>query len=114
MDGVANMIAQQIAAALPTIVAQVNASQGTGGNRHIGTTEGENRDRPEGSRDRPIGCSYKAFMGCKPKEFYGNEGTIEALRWINEIELILDISKCAEEDKVRYVSRLLHLFPLLE
>ncbi|KAJ0736250.1 putative retrotransposon gag domain-containing protein [Helianthus annuus] len=41
------------------------------------------------------GCTYKEFLAYKPAEFAGNE------------RAIIKISKCAEEDKVRYAS---HLF----
>ncbi|KAF5810346.1 putative nucleotidyltransferase, Ribonuclease H [Helianthus annuus] len=54
----------------------------------------------------PYGCSYKEFWSCKPIEFWGNEGPIAALRWIEKTEAVLKISKCAEEDKIMFASNL--------
>ncbi|KAF5798016.1 putative nucleotidyltransferase, Ribonuclease H [Helianthus annuus] len=54
----------------------------------------------------PHGCSYKEFWSCKPIEFSGNEGPIAALRWIEKTEVVLKISKCAEEDKIMFASNL--------
>ncbi|KAF5764333.1 putative retrotransposon gag domain-containing protein [Helianthus annuus] len=53
------------------------------------------------------GCTYKEFLACKPAEFAGNEGATAALRWLEKTEVVIKISKCAEEDKVMYAS---HLF----
>ncbi|PWA47187.1 reverse transcriptase domain-containing protein [Artemisia annua] len=53
------------------------------------------------------GCSYKTFMACKPKEFYGTEGAIGLLSWFENVEAKLSITKCAEADKVEFSSGLL-------
>ncbi|KAD2392772.1 hypothetical protein E3N88_39749 [Mikania micrantha] len=41
---------------------------------------------------------------CKPPEFAGTEGAVVALRWLETIEAVIAISKCAEEDMVLYAS----------
>ncbi|KAI3723666.1 hypothetical protein L2E82_35421 [Cichorium intybus] len=60
---VAQLVTQQLMAAIPNIVTQVtaglNAAQGSqGGNQNNAERE----------------CTYKSFMSCKPKEFHGKEG----------------------------------------
>jgi hypothetical protein len=47
-------------------------------------------------RTQPTGCSYKTFMSCKPADFNGKKGAVEACEWISHTEAVLDISNCAE------------------
>ncbi|GJU94410.1 putative reverse transcriptase domain-containing protein [Tanacetum coccineum] len=48
------------------------------------------------------GCMYKTFLGCNPPTFSGTKGTIGLSRWIEELESVFQIRKCANEDKVKY------------
>ncbi|KAK1413557.1 hypothetical protein QVD17_35332 [Tagetes erecta] len=50
------------------------------------------------------GCSYRTFQDCKPVDFSGSEGAIAALRWLEKMEAVVAISKCADEDKVMYAA----------
>ncbi|XP_076938618.1 uncharacterized protein LOC143606879 [Bidens hawaiensis] len=43
-------------------------------------------------------------MACKPSDYFGNEGATGTIRWLEEMEEILDISNCLEEDKVRFAT----------
>ncbi|KAD4585505.1 hypothetical protein E3N88_23106 [Mikania micrantha] len=43
-------------------------------------------------------------MSCKPKDFYGNDGAIGLLRWLDKIQAVLRISDCLETHKVRYAA----------
>nr|XP_043612945.1 uncharacterized protein LOC122584929 [Erigeron canadensis] len=79
---IANMITQQIAAAIPTIVTQNNNI--IGGNNN--------------------GCTYREFQYCKPPDFDGKGGALAATRWIEKMEAVMDISNCAENQKVRYAA----------
>nr|GEX93325.1 hypothetical protein [Tanacetum cinerariifolium] len=49
------------------------------------------------------GCSYKTFMNCKPHPFNGTEGVVGLKHWFEKIEQVLEICKCAEDDKVKFV-----------
>ncbi|GKC31058.1 hypothetical protein Tco_1038352 [Tanacetum coccineum] len=49
------------------------------------------------------GCSYKTFLNCKPHPFNGTEGVVGLTRWVKKIESVFEISKCVEEDKVKFV-----------
>ncbi|XP_024989170.1 uncharacterized protein LOC112523720 [Cynara cardunculus var. scolymus] len=98
---IAQLIAQQIREAVPTIVAQVaagiNASQ-----RSEGGPSTENLVREENRNTNNRGCSYKTFMSCKPKEFHGKKGAIGLLSWIESMESVLHISRCSDDYKVEY------------
>jgi hypothetical protein len=43
-------------------------------------------------------------MACRPKEFHGNDGTVGLLRWIEKIEVVLYISNCLDNFRVKYAS----------
>ncbi|GJW60886.1 putative reverse transcriptase domain-containing protein [Tanacetum coccineum] len=45
------------------------------------------------------GCSHKTFMNGKPYSFNGTEGIVGLRRWIEKVERVFKICKCAEEDK---------------
>ncbi|GKE22779.1 putative reverse transcriptase domain-containing protein [Tanacetum coccineum] len=51
-----------------------------------------------------LGCSYNTFLNCKPQLFKGTEGVVGLSRWFEKMEQVFEISKCAEEDKVRFVA----------
>ncbi|GKA66652.1 reverse transcriptase domain-containing protein [Tanacetum coccineum] len=61
----------------------------------------------EGSSNARIGCSYKTFMDSNPKEFYGTKGAIGLMSCFKNVESKLNITKCADADKVEYVACLL-------
>ncbi|GKC70876.1 retrotransposable element Tf2, partial [Tanacetum coccineum] len=48
------------------------------------------------------GCSYKTFKNCQPHLFNETEGVVGLTRWFEEMEQVFEISKCAEEDKVKF------------
>ncbi|GKE18396.1 putative reverse transcriptase domain-containing protein [Tanacetum coccineum] len=50
------------------------------------------------------GCSYKTFLNCQPHKFNGTEGVVGLSRWYEKMESVFEISKCAEEDKVKFVA----------
>ncbi|KAI3523729.1 hypothetical protein L1887_02080 [Cichorium endivia] len=103
----AQIIAQQLSAAIPNIVSQVTASlrETTGNNDRRGAAGGQGGQAPFANDGH--GCTYKYFMSCKPKEFHGTEGAVGLLKWLEGIESVLYVSHCAENHKVGYVSSLL-------
>ncbi|GJW04278.1 hypothetical protein Tco_1563134 [Tanacetum coccineum] len=50
------------------------------------------------------GCSHKTFMNGKPHSFNGTKGVVGLRRWIEKIEQVFEICKCAEEDKVMFAA----------
>ncbi|KAJ9544040.1 hypothetical protein OSB04_023747 [Centaurea solstitialis] len=94
---IAQLLAQQIQDTIPSIVTQVTAD--------INNRQRSNGDQgSDGSGDGNQGCTYKTFMSCKPKEFYGNEGAVGLLAWFDSMESVLHISKCSENRKVEYAA----------
>nr|GEZ36092.1 putative reverse transcriptase domain-containing protein [Tanacetum cinerariifolium] len=47
------------------------------------------------------GCSHKTFMNGKPHPFNRTEGVVGLRRWIEKVEQVFEICKCAEEDKFK-------------
>ncbi|GJZ81956.1 hypothetical protein Tco_0646950 [Tanacetum coccineum] len=50
------------------------------------------------------GCSYTEFMKCEPTKFKGTEGSVGLTYWLERSKLVFLISKCAENDKVKYAT----------
>nr|GEU89811.1 reverse transcriptase domain-containing protein [Tanacetum cinerariifolium] len=49
-----------------------------------------------------IGCSYKEFLACNPKEYNGKGGAVVHTRWIEKIENAQEMSSCSVDQKVKY------------
>nr|GEU37443.1 hypothetical protein [Tanacetum cinerariifolium] len=50
------------------------------------------------------GCTHKTFMNGKPYPFNGTEGVVGLRRWIEKVEQVIEICKCAKEDKTEFKS----------
>ncbi|GJU54906.1 putative reverse transcriptase domain-containing protein [Tanacetum coccineum] len=50
------------------------------------------------------GCLHKTFMNGKPHSFNETEGVVGLRHWIEEVEQVFEIWKCAEEDKVIFAA----------
>ncbi|GJX36140.1 putative reverse transcriptase domain-containing protein [Tanacetum coccineum] len=50
------------------------------------------------------GCTHKTFMNGKPHPFNKTEGVVGLRRWIEKVEQVFEICKCAEEDKVIFAA----------
>nr|GEZ57881.1 reverse transcriptase domain-containing protein [Tanacetum cinerariifolium] len=50
------------------------------------------------------GCTHKTFMNGKPYPFNVTEGIVGLRRWIEKVEQVFEICKCAEEDKVMFAA----------
>ncbi|GJV92616.1 hypothetical protein Tco_1540429 [Tanacetum coccineum] len=51
-----------------------------------------------------VGCSYKEFLACNPKEYDGKGGVVVLTHWIKKMENIQDISGCSNDQKVKYTA----------
>ncbi|GJS57219.1 putative reverse transcriptase domain-containing protein, partial [Tanacetum coccineum] len=51
-----------------------------------------------------VGCSYKEFLACNPKEYDGKGGVVVLTRWIEKMEYVHDMSGCSIYQKVKYTA----------
>ncbi|GJZ68148.1 putative reverse transcriptase domain-containing protein [Tanacetum coccineum] len=51
-----------------------------------------------------VGCSYKEFLACNPKEYDGNGGVVVLTHWIEKMESVYDMSGCSIDQKVKYTA----------
>ncbi|GJU04367.1 putative reverse transcriptase domain-containing protein [Tanacetum coccineum] len=51
-----------------------------------------------------VGCSYKEFLACNPKEYDGKGGVVVLTRWIEKMENVQDMSGCSNDQKVKYTA----------
>ncbi|GJS26018.1 putative reverse transcriptase domain-containing protein [Tanacetum coccineum] len=52
----------------------------------------------------PVGCSYKEFLACNPKEYDGKGGVVVLTRSIEKMEFVHDMSGCSVDQKVKYTA----------
>ncbi|GJV41660.1 putative reverse transcriptase domain-containing protein [Tanacetum coccineum] len=99
------IIAQQLHNLLPAMLAQVS-NRGNFGN-HNGNVVNENVQENEGNvlvNGNRVGCSYKEFLACNPKEYDGKGGVVVLTHWIKKIENVQDTSGCSNDQKVKYTA----------
>ncbi|GJX08439.1 putative reverse transcriptase domain-containing protein [Tanacetum coccineum] len=99
------IIAQQLQMLLPAMLAQVS-NRGNVRNQN-GNVVNENVQENvvnvivNGNR---VGCSYKDFLACNPKEYDGKGGVVVLTCWIEKIEFVHDMSGCSVDQKVKYTA----------
>nr|GEU91889.1 hypothetical protein [Tanacetum cinerariifolium] len=54
--------------------------------------------------DNRVGCSYKEFLACNPKEYDGKGGAIVLTRWTDKMENVQNMSGCSIDQKVKYTA----------
>ncbi|GKB03637.1 putative reverse transcriptase domain-containing protein [Tanacetum coccineum] len=90
---------------LPAMLAQVS-NRGNVGNQN-GNMVNENIQENvrnvivNGNR---VGCSYKEFLACNPKEYDGKGGVVVLTHWIEKMESVHDMSGCSVDQKVKYTA----------
>ncbi|GJV27259.1 putative reverse transcriptase domain-containing protein [Tanacetum coccineum] len=95
------IIAQQLQNLLPAILAQFG-NQGNVGNLNCNVVNENVRNvLVNGNR---VGCSYKEFLACNPKEYDGKGGVVVLTRWIEKMESMQDMSGCSINQKVKYTT----------
>ncbi|GJZ18710.1 hypothetical protein Tco_0554833, partial [Tanacetum coccineum] len=87
------------------MLAQVG-NQGNVGNQN-GNVVNENVQENVGNvlvNGNQVGCSYKEFLACNPKEYDGKGGAVVLTRWIEKMESVHDMSGCSIDQKVKYIA----------
>ncbi|GJR66816.1 putative reverse transcriptase domain-containing protein [Tanacetum coccineum] len=95
------IIAQQLQNLLPAMLTQVS-NRGNVGNQN-GNVVNENVGNVIVNGNR-VGCSYKDFLACNPKEYDGKGGVVVLTRWIKKMENVHDMSGCSNDQKVKYIA----------
>ncbi|GJX64044.1 putative reverse transcriptase domain-containing protein [Tanacetum coccineum] len=99
------IIAQQLQNLLPAMLAQVS-NRGNVENQN-GDVVNENIQQNVGNvivNGNQVGCSYKEFLACNPKEYDGKGGVVVLTRWIKKMESVHDMSGCSIDQKVKYTA----------
>ncbi|GKC52978.1 hypothetical protein Tco_1075723, partial [Tanacetum coccineum] len=99
------IIAQQLQNLLPAMLAKVS-NRGNVGNQNsnvVNKNVQENVGNALVNGNR-VGCSYKEFLACNPKEYDGKGGAVVLTRWIEKMENIQDMSGCSNDQKVKYTA----------
>ncbi|GKB31239.1 putative reverse transcriptase domain-containing protein [Tanacetum coccineum] len=87
------------------LLAQVS-NRGNVGNQN-GNVVNENVQENVGNvivNGNRVGCSYKEFLACNPKEYDGKGGAVVLTRWIEKMESVHDMSGCSIDQKVKYTA----------
>ncbi|GJS58189.1 putative reverse transcriptase domain-containing protein [Tanacetum coccineum] len=95
------IIAQQLQNLLPAMLAQVS-NRGNVGNQN-GNVVNENVRNVIVNGNR-VGCSYKEFLACNPKEYDGKGGAVVLTRWIEKMKNVQDMSGCSNDQIVKYTA----------
>ncbi|GKE67977.1 putative reverse transcriptase domain-containing protein, partial [Tanacetum coccineum] len=101
------IIAQELHKLLPAMLAQVNNQRNVGNQN--GNVVNENVQENMGNvlvYGNRVGCSYKEFLACNPKEFDGKGGVVVLTRCIEIMESVHDMSGCSIDQKVKYTAGL--------
>nr|GEV27447.1 putative reverse transcriptase domain-containing protein [Tanacetum cinerariifolium] len=83
------IIAQQLQNLLPVMLAQVG-NQGNIRNQNVNVVN-ENVQENVGNvlvNSNRVGCSYKEYLACNPKEYDGKGGVVVLTRWIKKMEMV--------------------------
>ncbi|GJX37057.1 hypothetical protein Tco_0250360 [Tanacetum coccineum] len=77
--------------------------------RHVAKLQGGGTGERENIRNvlvngNRVGCSYKEFLACNPKEYDGKGGVVVLTRWIEKMESVQDMSGCSIDQKVKYIA----------
>ncbi|GJT10452.1 putative reverse transcriptase domain-containing protein [Tanacetum coccineum] len=97
------IISQQLQNLLPAMLAQVG-NQGNVGNQNGNVVNEKVQENVENVivNENRVGCSYKVFLACNPKEYDGKGGVVVLTRWIEKMESVQDMSGCSVDQKVKY------------
>ncbi|GKB50483.1 hypothetical protein Tco_0901236 [Tanacetum coccineum] len=115
-NAIERLIADRVAAAIAEYEANwVNAAGGAGPTEAGGAECAGPAGNVAGGNVAPEvrGCSYKNFLNCIPHDFSGTKGVVGLSRWFEKLESVFGISKCVDEDKVKFAACTLQIRVLM-
>nr|GEV44394.1 reverse transcriptase domain-containing protein [Tanacetum cinerariifolium] len=90
---------------LPAMLAQVGNQRNVGNqNGNVVNENVQENDRNVLVNGKRVGCSYKEFLACNPKEYDGKGGVVVLTRWIEKMENLQDMKGCSIDQKVKYTA----------
>ncbi|GJZ56030.1 hypothetical protein Tco_0611223 [Tanacetum coccineum] len=93
---------QQRRARQPGPEARILDHQDASGDADNGSHSSHEDNRRHVQTARP--CYYADFVECQPLNFKGTEGVVSLTRWIEKMESVFNISGCAIENQVKFVT----------
>ncbi|GKD65175.1 reverse transcriptase domain-containing protein, partial [Tanacetum coccineum] len=75
-----------------------------GNDEHVNELNGQGNDQEPLTRHVGLGCSYKEFLACNPKEYDGKGGVVVLTHWIEKMESMYNMSGCSIDQKVKYTT----------
>ena len=103
-------IAKEVAEIVPIMIAAIKATEHSVGGEESNGGKRKTEDEfsgthsPKKEKKTVETCTYRAFQGCKPQDFSRDEGAVAALRWLEKMESVIAVSKCAREDRIVYAT----------
>ncbi|GJU73999.1 putative reverse transcriptase domain-containing protein [Tanacetum coccineum] len=99
------IIAQQLQNLLPAMLAQLTVlTYESSTNLEVSTGSAKGNVRNVIVNGNRVGCSYKEFLACNPKEYDGKGDAVVLTRWIEKMEYVHDMSGCSVDQKVKYTA----------
>ncbi|GKE49566.1 hypothetical protein Tco_1480824 [Tanacetum coccineum] len=97
------IIAHQLQNLLPSMLAQVS-NRGNVGNQNGNEVNENVQENVENVlvNGNQVGCSYKEFLVCNPKEYDGKGGVVVLTCWIEKMDNVQDMSGCSNDQKLKY------------
>ncbi|GKA44056.1 putative reverse transcriptase domain-containing protein [Tanacetum coccineum] len=103
------IITQQLQNLLPAMLAQVSNRRNV--RNHNGNMVNENVQENVGNvivNGNRVGCSYKEFLVCNPKEYDGKGGAVVLTRWIRTLSREVDVSMSWNDFKFMMIQEFCH------
>ncbi|GJS44158.1 putative reverse transcriptase domain-containing protein [Tanacetum coccineum] len=101
------IIAQQLQNLLLSMLAHISNRENVGNqNGNVVNKNVQENIRNVLVNGNRVGCLYKEFLACNPKEYEGKGGVVVLTRWIEKMEYVHDMSGCSVDQKVKYTAGL--------
>ncbi|KAK1429795.1 hypothetical protein QVD17_12031 [Tagetes erecta] len=120
-DAVAQEVQQVLSSVMPSVMKEMMEEMKKADRKGHAkkSAEGDEEDEEEESEkvegdidlsddsdfeDKGKGCNYSAFQRCRPPTFDGKKGSAATLDWLSEMEAVIDISECRDDQAVKFAA----------
>ncbi|PWA55069.1 reverse transcriptase domain-containing protein [Artemisia annua] len=104
--GVEGLVEEEVEEVVAALVGDHMSNQGNNVSRndHADNDGGNDHANDGNHANGNNGCTYREFSACKPVDFDGNGGAIAYTRWVEKMESVINISECADHQKIKYAA----------